>query len=125
VKLPRTEQGLVDRIRAINDAGHGASRRQVVERTRGKRIGSYGRRDDGEPKRVQVDALARLVERGVVVVRCGDHYLPGSEALQIAAANVDLMRLAKRAEGLRQAAEAAEALFLSEQTFVRSMLEDS
>jgi hypothetical protein len=116
--MTKTEQTLVDRVRATNDAGR-------VEHTPvGKTKGTYGGwrrgRTGCEPKKLETAALQRLVERGDLLrVRGGGYAIPGHEILSVVAAGVDLMRLARWVEEARVALEKATAGLEDAQAFVR------
>lgn len=115
--MTKTEKAILERIRAANDAGEGASDYLFIGRTQGAHYGRFGQRDLGNQKKNEVAALARLVERGEVEKRHGGYYVAGHESLASTAGC--LQRLARDIERKRVALEAAELAYAEELAFMQ------
>lgn len=86
----KTEQMLIDRVRAINDAGRGAYEHEVIDKTKGDiatgSVVSWRRvRVNQKPMAVQVRVFQRLLEGGHVLECSGMLFVPKHPALLEAA----------------------------------------
>ena len=111
----KTEQRLLEAIRAANDAGEGANDYEFISRSKGK----YERwgRSQGEQKKPELAALNRLVERGEVEKRKGLYYIAEHQALAHTVA--DLPMLARRIEQVRLELAMAEERYANELAFAQ------
>lgn len=115
--MTKTEKAILERIRASNDAGEGANDYRFIGRTQGARYGRFGQRDSGNPKKNEVAALARLVDRGDVEKRQGRFYVAGHASLASTASC--LLSRARIVEQRRVELEAAERAYAEELAFLQ------